>query len=98
MDLEHATRCIAGRHTMWSTIVVMSLKELFDEALRLEETQPEQALAAWRELATSNPTLNVFMRLARCAQELGLPDEAEQYFKKALQIDGRTVLALTGLG
>jgi tetratricopeptide (TPR) repeat protein len=86
------------RHKMWSTIVVMSFKELFDEAVRLEEVQPERALAAWQELATSNPTLSIFMRLARCAQNLGLTDEAEQSFKKALRIDGRTVLALTGLG
>jgi tetratricopeptide (TPR) repeat protein len=38
------------------------------------------------------------MRLARFAQDLGLPDEAEQSFKKALQVDDRTLLALTGLG
>ena len=31
-------------------MVVMSFRELFNQAARLEESQPEQALAVWREL------------------------------------------------
>src|SRR5882724_9526469 len=76
----------------------MSVKELFDEADRLDESEPQQALAAWRELAASNPTLSVFMRLANCAETLGLNEDAEQAFNKALLIDDRSACALWGLG
>jgi tetratricopeptide (TPR) repeat protein len=66
-------------------------QELYDEAHRLEEDgQVERALAAWRELAVFDPTRNVFFRLGRCAKELGLIDEAEQAFKRVLEIDDRS--------
>ena len=79
-------------------MVVMS-QELFDEADRIEENgEGERALAAWRELAASHPTRNVFLRLANCAKELGRTDEAEQAFKRAVEIDDHAASALAGLG
>ena len=63
-------------------------QEQFDEADRMEEAgQGERALAAWRDLATSSPTRNAFLRLANCAEKLGLSAEAEQAFNEALKID-----------
>ncbi|MEI9976981.1 MAG: tetratricopeptide repeat protein [Ignavibacteriota bacterium] len=74
-------------------------EELFREADRLEdEGQTERALAKWRELAISNPTGNVFLRLAGCAKDLGRIDEAQVAFKRVLDIDDRSPLALTELG
>jgi len=74
-------------------------QELFDEAIRLEENGEEVgALSVWRELAISNPTRNVFLRLASCAKGLGLIDEAERAFVRALEIDNRSAPALLGLG
>jgi tetratricopeptide (TPR) repeat protein len=72
---------------------------LFTEADRLEEDgQAEHALAAWRELAASSPTRNVFLRLGGCAKDLGRIDEAERAFTRALEIDDRSWLALAELG
>src|SRR5436190_14511645 len=77
----------------------MMSQALFDEAMRLEENgQGERALAAWRELATSSPTRNVFLRLAGCAKQLGIIDEAEGAFTSALELDDRSAPALAGLG
>lgn len=74
-------------------------QELFDEAIRLEENDEKaDALAVWRELAASSPTRNVFLRLASCAKGLGLIDEAERAFIRALEIDNRLAPALLGLG
>jgi tetratricopeptide (TPR) repeat protein len=74
-------------------------QELFDEAIRLEENgQGGSALAAWRQLAISDPTRNVFLRLASCAKDLGLIDEAEHAFTRALEIDSSSALAMAGLG
>jgi putative YjhG/YagF family dehydratase len=71
----------------------------FAEAVRLEdEGQPDRALAVWRELAISHPTRNAFLRLASCAKDLRLTDEAEIAFTSALKIDGRSSPALAGLG
>jgi tetratricopeptide (TPR) repeat protein len=79
-------------------MVVMS-QELFDEADRLEEGgQTERALAVWKVLAASGPTRNVFLRLAGCAQKLGLIDDAHAAFTKALEIDDHSARALAGLG
>lgn len=74
-------------------------QELFDEADRLEDDgQTERALAVWKLLAASSPTRNVFLRLARCANELGLIDDARAAFIRALEIDDRSAPALVGLG
>jgi tetratricopeptide (TPR) repeat protein len=79
-------------------MVIMS-QELFDKAVQLEEDgHAEAALAAWRELATSNPTRNVYLRLARSAKSLGLINDAEGAFANALRIDDRSAQALVGLG
>lgn len=72
---------------------------LFDEAVRLEEQgQYERALAIWRQLAEIEPTRNLFLRLGRITQSLGLTDDAERAFKGALEIDGRSAIALRSLG
>jgi tetratricopeptide (TPR) repeat protein len=77
---------------------VMS-QELFDEAVRLdEEGQQESALRIWRQLAETHPTRSVFLQLALAAERLGLPEEAESSFKKALELDGRLAIALIELG
>jgi len=74
-------------------------QELFDEADRLEdEGQNEQALGIWRQLSEIEPTRNVFLRLGRLARELGLADEAEKAFQRAIKSDPRSWLALTSLG
>jgi protein O-GlcNAc transferase len=74
-------------------------QELFDEAVRLEEQgQYERALAIWRQLAEIKPTRNLFLRLGRITQSLGLTDDAERAFKLALEIDGRSAKALQSLG
>lgn len=52
----------------------------------------------WRQLAKSNPTRNVFLRLANITEELGLIAEAECAFKSALKIDDRSTVALISLG
>jgi tetratricopeptide (TPR) repeat protein len=72
---------------------------LFEEAIRLEEEgQNERALILWRQLAETHPTRNVFLRLAHLTTELGLIDDAESAFKRALEIDNRSASALLGLG
>jgi Flp pilus assembly protein TadD len=77
----------------------MSPQALFDEADRVEdEGQRERALGVWRQLAETHPTRNLFLRLARLTEELGLMDDAQRAFKQALKIDGRSALALRGLG
>ena len=82
----------------FGTIVSVS-QELFDEADRIEEAGAgERAFALWRDLASSSPTRNVFLRLAGCAKDLGLFDDAERAFARALEIDECSVRALTGLG
>ncbi len=74
-------------------------QELFDKADRLEaDGQIESALDSWRELAFINPTQNAFLRLANCANSLGLLDEAEESFKKVLEIDPHSPRALASLG
>ena len=74
-------------------------QELFDKAARLEEDgRNEEALALWQELAETHPTRNVFLRLASGMQDLGLPEEAERAFKRALEIDEFSTAALMGLG
>jgi tetratricopeptide (TPR) repeat protein len=74
-------------------------QELFDEADRLEEAgDAEAALKVWQRLAEACPTRNVFLRLANLTEHLGLLDDAEYAFKRALEIDGRCVRALSGLG
>ncbi len=74
-------------------------QELFDEAIRLEEEgQLERALGVWRQLAETNPSRNVFLRIANITEDLGLLDDAEQALNQALKIDGRSALALMGLG
>jgi Flp pilus assembly protein TadD len=80
-------------------MVRVSPQELFDEADRLEEEgRRDRALIAWRQLAETHPTRNVFLRLASITKELGLVDDAEHAFKQALEIDGGSVGALIGLG
>ena len=74
-------------------------EELFDAAVRLEEAgQLDRALPLWRQLAKSDPTRNVFLRLANITEDLGLTAEAESAFKRALEIDNRSTVALIGLG
>jgi Flp pilus assembly protein TadD len=74
-------------------------QELFDEADRLEtEGEKERALGVWRQLAETSPTRNVFLRLASITKELGLIDDAEYAFKRALKIDDCSALAARGLG
>jgi len=74
-------------------------QELFDEAVHLEEQgQYEKALAIWRRLAETNPSRNLFLRLGRLTQNLGAKDDAEQAFKRALEIDGKSAMALRALG
>jgi len=74
-------------------------QELFDRAIQLEEAgQLEEALVLWRELAASSQTRNAFLRLGGCAKELRRLNEAEQAFKRAVEIDARSALALTSLG
>ena len=76
----------------------MSGQELFEQAILLEDTDRLQALALWRELATSKPTLVAYLCLGRCAKRLGLDDEAREAFEKALEIDNRSVLVLVQWG
>lgn len=77
----------------------MSPQEVFDEAIRLEDGgQQELALGLWRQLTETAPTRNAFLRLARVTKELGLLDEAERAFTRALEIDDRSALALMALG
>jgi hypothetical protein len=77
----------------------MSPQELFDEAIRLEdEGQQELALGVWRRLTETHPTRNAFLRLAGLTKELGFLDDAERAFKRALEIDDRSALALRALG
>lgn len=74
-------------------------QELFDEAVRLEEDgQNERALAVWRQIVETTPTRNAYLRLAGCAKELGLVDDVERAFQRALEIDGRSEIALRSLG
>jgi protein O-GlcNAc transferase len=74
-------------------------QEQFNEADRLEdEGQKERALALWQKLAETDPTRNVFLRLANITKELGLIDDAEVAFKHALEVDNRSAMALKGLG
>lgn len=74
-------------------------QERFDEAIRLEESgQVEAALAVWRELAQTNPARNVFVRLGSACGELGLREEAEQAFLRAIEVDERCSVALFQLG
>lgn len=74
-------------------------QKLFDEAVRLEaDGQLEPALALWRQLAEASPTKNVFLRLGSLTRTLGLLDEAEQAFKRAVAINEHSGLALTALG
>jgi superkiller protein 3 len=77
----------------------MSPQELFGEAVRLEdEGQQELALGVWRRLTETHPTRNAFLRLAGLTKELGFLDDAERAFKRALEIDDRSALALKELG
>ena len=77
----------------------MSPQELFTEAIRLEnEGQRELALDGFRRLTETNPTRNAFLRLAGLSKELGLLEDAEKAFHRALEIDGRCALALMELG
>src|SRR5690242_20478273 len=79
--------------------MVLVPQDLFDEADRLEERgESACALGKWRELAISNPTANVFLRLAGCAKDLGNLAEAETALKRVLDIDDRSALALAQLG
>lgn len=74
-------------------------QQRFDEAIRLEEGgQTEAALVIWQELATSNPTRNVYLRLAGCSNRLGLAERARDAFERALAVDPFSVRALAGLG
>ena len=74
-------------------------QELFDKAVCLEEAgKNQEALAIWQELAKTNPTRNVFLRLASVTKYLGFKDEAERAFERALEIDERSAHALKGLG
>jgi protein O-GlcNAc transferase len=74
-------------------------QELFDEAVRLEEEgQNERALAIWRQLAEMKPTRNAFLRLGSITKKLGRIDDAEHAFRRALEIDARSALALRLLG
>src|ERR1700722_15163064 len=74
-------------------------QERFDEADRLnEEGQKERALEIWRQIAIEQPTRNVFLRIGAVSKDLGLMDEAEAAFKRALEIDGRSTMALKQLG
>jgi len=79
--------------------MVFVSQEQFDEAIRLEDNgQREQALGVWRQLAETNPTRNVFLRLGSITQDLGLIDDAERAFKRALEIDEHSGSALRSLG
>jgi Flp pilus assembly protein TadD len=79
--------------------MVFVSQELFDEAVRLEEEgQNEHALAIYRRISEFTQTRNLFLRLAGCAENMGLAEEAERAFQRALEIDGRSALALWSLG
>src|ERR1035438_4402835 len=74
-------------------------QDLFDKALHLEEEgQLECAFEVWRELASTSATRNVFLRYGGAAKELGLLDEAQEAFRRALEIDDLSAPALTQLG
>ena len=74
-------------------------EELLDEAVRLdEEGQSERALFIWKQLAAGDPTRSVLLGLGNCAKKLGLRDEAERAFKRALELDGRSEITLRSLG
>jgi tetratricopeptide (TPR) repeat protein len=74
-------------------------RELYDEAVRLEEAgQYEAALVIWRRLAELKPNRGRFLRLGGAAWKLGLVDEGENAFKRALEVDPRSVIALGVLG
>ncbi len=74
-------------------------QERFDEAVRLEEEgQKERALEIWRQISVEEPTRNVFLRIGGVCKDLGLIDGAEDAFKRALEIDGRSTVALMQLG
>jgi tetratricopeptide (TPR) repeat protein len=77
----------------------VSPQDQFDQAYCFEqESQNERALEAWRQLAETHPTRNLFLRLGRLTEELGLSEEAESAFKQALEIGRPSALALMGLG
>ena len=74
-------------------------QESFDRADQLEEAgRLGEALAQWRELTASSPTWNAMLRLGGCAKKLGRIEEAEQAFRRALEINPRSSLALLYLG
>ena len=74
-------------------------QDLFNQADLLEvQGHLDRALTLWRQIAASNPTRNVFLRLGRCAEELGLLPDAQHAFTCALEIDGRSTKALVALG
>ena len=60
----------------------------FDEATKLDETDPAKALELYRRAeATDDRYALLAFRIARCHDRLGEPDQALAYFRKARQLD-----------
>jgi tetratricopeptide (TPR) repeat protein len=74
-------------------------QELFEQADRLEEEgERQRALNAWRQIPEAHPTRNAFLRLGSITKRLGLVEDSESAFQRALEIDGHSAVALTQLG
>ena len=56
-------------------------QQVFDQADHLEELgKEEEVWPIWQNLAVTNPTRNVYLRLAGCARKLGRMNDAEKAF------------------
>jgi protein O-GlcNAc transferase len=77
----------------------MSPEQLFEEAARLETAGEEAAaLQVWKRLVEIHPDAVSLCRLARLAERLGEPDEAEQAFRCAIVSDPNFGPPYIGLG
>lgn len=75
-----------------------STNDRIQTAMELEERhQYELALNCWRELALEQPNAETLCNQARLAEELGLTDEAQQSFERAINTDPQHGWAYVGL-
>jgi len=60
----------------------------FDKATKLDDTDPEQALAAYAEAESIDDEYALLaFRMARCLDRLGRVDEAQRYYDRARDLD-----------
>lgn len=75
-----------------------SPEERFEAAEKLENRgEYGAALNEWRTLASDHPNSDIYCRLGRLADEMGLVDEAEQAFRSAIQQDDQCAAAHASL-